>query len=140
MYVCKLVSLIWCTCTYVLGDTALSIAKTNSMVHLLKEAWTEASQERHALYPTPPHEQHIMEEFDRLITEPIQVDHDDEFDSDSEVCTPMATVTMVKSKSPALLGEEGPNDPPFCDPVFVTQVSGCTPYWIYTYLYCFYTI
>ena len=93
------------------------------MVHLLKEAWTEVSQERHA-----------MEEFDKLITEPIQVDHDDDFDSDSEVYTPMATVTMAKSKSPTLLREDSADDPPVGEPVFVTQVSGCTRYWIYTYV------
>jgi hypothetical protein len=102
------------------GDTALTVAKTTSMVHLLKEAWTEASQEkRHAPSPTPSPN---MDE-GLVSTSSRQSLQGEEFDSESDVYTPMATVAMAREKALHLSQEESVEGTPTNRHAFITQQS-----------------
>ena len=110
--------------TSLVGDTALTVAKTTSMVHLLKEAWTEASQEkRHAPSPTPSPN---MDE-GLVSTSSRQSLQGEEFDSESDVYTPMATVAMAREKALHLSQEESVEGTPTNRHAFITQVSKSCP-------------
>ena len=71
------------------GDTALSVAKTTSMVQILKEAWTEATDVK-GNPPTPDLSaecRDILGSQDQSLSN-LDITTEDDFDSESEFYTP----------------------------------------------------
>lgn len=99
-----------------LGDTALSVAATTSMVHLLKEAWTEATDPAHRCHSSA--EQAVLEELEKTVCE---------YDSERECATPTSLDTTPPREADSVFFEDGDGSSRH-PKAFITEVgAGGTP-------------
>ena len=106
------------------GDTALSVAATMSMVHLLKEAWTEATQVQGPPPTDPTHRRHssaeqaVLEELDKTVGE---------YDSEVERATPTSLEVTPPKEADCVFFEDGDGGPSRHPKAFMTEVGGGIP-------------